>query len=85
MEYADHFSDENLSVEDHRDSTVAKPIRACDQCRIRKRKCDGQKPFCGNCIKNPARDKDGNPICTYSQVQKKRGPKKGYKGISFGD
>jgi hypothetical protein len=48
---------------------------------MRKRKCDGQKPYCGNCTKNSARDENGNPVCTYSQVQKKRGPKKGYKGM----
>jgi hypothetical protein len=53
--------------------------RACDGCRIRKRKCDSKFPYCSNCIKTTARDENGNPICKYSIETKKRGPKKGYK------
>ncbi|KAI8913620.1 hypothetical protein EDD86DRAFT_109439 [Gorgonomyces haynaldii] len=53
--------------------------RACDGCRSRKRKCDMLHPYCTNCQKSSVRDSNGNPICTYSMVTKKRGPKKGYK------
>ena len=53
-------------------------LRACDGCRMRKRKCNGEHP-CPNCLKSLDRDENGNPICTYSSAVKKRGPKKGYK------
>ena len=52
--------------------------RACNGCRTRKRKCDGQQP-CTSCVKHGKRDEHGNPICLYSTETKKRGPKKGYK------
>lgn len=44
--------------------------RACDSCRLRKRRCDQKLPICSNCL--------SIGDCTYSSTQK-RGPKKGYK------
>jgi hypothetical protein len=37
-----------------------------DGCRIRKRKCDRQKPFCSYCMKL-SKANSGNPPCTYPQ------------------
>ncbi|KAF8861462.1 hypothetical protein BDZ45DRAFT_740236 [Acephala macrosclerotiorum] len=45
--------------------------RACDQCRVRKDRCDGQQPVCGPCAK-------GNRSCTYVSFTKKRGLPPGY-------
>ncbi len=48
-----------------------KATQACDMCRQRRTKCDGQVPKCFKCIQ---RSSD----CTYSVVQRRRGPPKGY-------
>ncbi|KAG0087337.1 hypothetical protein BGZ92_007411 [Podila epicladia] len=45
--------------------------QACDPCRKKKIKCDGNKPSCANCAKL-----DVN--CTYLPSMKKRGPRQGY-------
>ncbi|KAH8802799.1 fungal-specific transcription factor domain-containing protein [Xylogone sp. PMI_703] len=45
--------------------------QACDKCRTRKDKCDGQKPVCSNCATH-GRD------CTYEANVKKRGLPEGY-------
>ncbi|KAJ1978330.1 hypothetical protein H4R35_001949 [Dimargaris xerosporica] len=45
--------------------------KACDVCRRRKVKCDGQQPQCGGCLAT-------GQTCAYSFVPKKRGPPKGY-------
>lgn len=51
---------------------VPKPKRiACVLCRKRKLKCDGAKPACGTC-KRLQHD------CSYDEVRKKSGPKRGY-------
>lgn len=44
---------------------------ACVLCRKRKLKCDGTKPSCGTC-KRLSHD------CSYDEVRKKSGPKRGY-------
>ena len=44
---------------------------ACILCRKRKLKCDGSKPACGTC-KRLSHD------CSYDEVRKKSGPKRGY-------
>ncbi|SCU82055.1 LAMI_0B08768g1_1 [Lachancea mirantina] len=41
---------------------------ACDTCRIKKRKCDGQKPICQRCLK------DGHRSCNFSYNSDKRRP-----------
>ena len=43
---------------------------ACDECRRRKLRCDGQQPLCGGC-------QDSGSICEITQ-RGTRGPKKGY-------
>ncbi|KAJ1735915.1 hypothetical protein LPJ61_000288 [Coemansia biformis] len=45
--------------------------RACDRCRRKKVKCDGQHPTCTHCEAISA-------SCTYFDTAKKRGPPKGY-------
>ncbi|KAJ3331199.1 hypothetical protein HDU76_003823 [Blyttiomyces sp. JEL0837] len=50
--------------------------QACDRCRVKKRKCDGATPYCGNCVKAEG---DPSMTCTYQITTKKRGPKKGYR------
>ncbi|CZR53573.1 uncharacterized protein PAC_03452 [Phialocephala subalpina] len=45
--------------------------RACDQCRVRKDRCDGQQPVCRPCSK-------GDRSCTYVSSTKKRGLPPGY-------
>ncbi|ORY07212.1 hypothetical protein K493DRAFT_332834 [Basidiobolus meristosporus CBS 931.73] len=54
----------------------SKPIKrrrltqACDVCRKKKVKCDGNRPSCSNCIRL-------NATCTYLPSFKKRGPRQG--------
>ncbi|PYI09913.1 hypothetical protein BO78DRAFT_426914 [Aspergillus sclerotiicarbonarius CBS 121057] len=43
---------------------------ACDECRRRKLRCDGQQPLCGGC-------QDSGSICEITE-RGTRGPKKGY-------
>ncbi|KAI9226056.1 MAG: nuclear protein, partial [Piptocephalis tieghemiana] len=45
--------------------------RACDTCRRRKVRCDGESPVCSNC-------KSVQASCTYNDTARKRGPPKGY-------
>ncbi|KAF9357494.1 hypothetical protein BGX26_003625 [Mortierella sp. AD094] len=45
--------------------------QACDPCRKKKIKCDGNKPSCANCAKLDIQ-------CTYLPSMKKRGPRQGY-------
>ncbi|KAI8085762.1 fungal-specific transcription factor domain-containing protein [Gilbertella persicaria] len=45
--------------------------RACDLCRKKKIKCNGESPICGNC-------KAFHLACSYKDTTKKRGPPKGY-------
>ncbi|KAK0556821.1 hypothetical protein OC846_000848 [Tilletia horrida] len=47
--------------------------RACDQCWVRKDKCDGAAPACSICARL-SRD------CTYTRPEKKRGPQQGVRG-----
>ena len=44
--------------------------RACDQCRVEKEKCEGERPCCQTCI-------TAGRACTYVREQKKRGPRTG--------
>ncbi|KAI1247699.1 hypothetical protein MGN70_011590 [Eutypa lata] len=44
--------------------------RACDQCRVEKEKCEGERPCCQTCVAAGRR-------CTYAREQKKRGPRTG--------
>lgn len=67
-------------------STISKPKRtsdtprkrvsqACDRCRARKDKCDGQRPVCSTCAAQDA-------VCNYDSNTKKRGLPEGYvRGI----
>ncbi|KAJ5096357.1 hypothetical protein NUU61_005713 [Penicillium alfredii] len=45
--------------------------RACDQCRRRKSKCDGEQPVCSIC-------RDSNRTCTYQSGGGRRGLPSGY-------
>ncbi|KND02967.1 uncharacterized protein SPPG_08975 [Spizellomyces punctatus DAOM BR117] len=52
--------------------------QACDGCRSKKRRCDGLRPVCTQCLKSRVRD--GETIkCTYLTATKKRGPRRGYR------
>lgn len=44
---------------------------ACVVCRRRKLRCDGKRPSCGTCSRL-------GHECTYDEVRKKSGPKRGY-------
>ncbi|KAG9242088.1 fungal-specific transcription factor domain-containing protein [Calycina marina] len=48
--------------------------RACDECRRKKIKCDGQAPSCGHCTNT-------RTACLFTQVEKKKNPPKGAKYI----
>ncbi|KAJ4296559.1 hypothetical protein N0V90_006604 [Kalmusia sp. IMI 367209] len=55
-----------------KDDAASKQKRiACVLCRKRKLRCDGARPTCGTC-KRLSHD------CTYDEVRKKSGPKRGY-------
>jgi len=57
---------------DGTDKVTQHPKRiACILCRKRKLKCDGSKPSCGTCSRL-------GHDCTYDEVRKKSGPKRGY-------
>jgi Fungal Zn(2)-Cys(6) binuclear cluster domain/Fungal specific transcription factor domain len=45
--------------------------RACDQCRLARQKCDGNRPTCGACALS-------NVECTYAASLKRRGIQSGY-------
>ncbi|SPQ25328.1 b165ec75-d9ef-49ad-af7f-f074c688d52e [Thermothielavioides terrestris] len=52
-----------------------KPTRifiACTRCKVRKNRCDGGKPSCGNCLARGA-------LCEYPTVRKTRGPGKKFR------
>ncbi|KAI8986988.1 fungal-specific transcription factor domain-containing protein [Pilobolus umbonatus] len=53
------------------DSKRQRVSKACEQCRRKKVKCDGNSPYCNNCV-------NLNLQCTYKESTKKRGPPKGY-------
>jgi hypothetical protein len=62
----------NTNGQDALNDAAAKQKRiACVLCRKRKLKCDGSRPSCGTC-KRLAHE------CTYDEVRKKSGPKRGY-------
>ncbi|KAG8414233.1 hypothetical protein J3459_014958 [Metarhizium acridum] len=44
---------------------------ACEECRRRKLRCDGQQPQCGVC-------KETGVVCEVNPVRAPRGPKRGY-------
>jgi len=45
--------------------------KACEECRRRKLRCDGQEPQCGVC-------RDAGATCEFNAGRALRGPKKGY-------
>lgn len=52
-------------------SPINKRHTACDMCRQRKLKCNGEKPSCQTCIKL-------GRACEYTVTHKKSGPQRGY-------
>lgn len=65
------FDDKQDEQGDPKRRRIAK---ACDACRKKKIKCDGQQPKCGHC-QNYKTD------CVFTHVEKKRNPPKGAKYI----
>lgn len=60
------------SKDKDKDDAASKQKRiACVLCRKRKLRCDGARPTCGTC-RRLSHD------CTYDEVRKKSGPKRGY-------
>ncbi|KAJ3098208.1 hypothetical protein HDU97_004190 [Phlyctochytrium planicorne] len=47
---------------------------ACHRCREKKRKCDGLRPVCTNCLKAQQKKKDA--MCEYAETIRRRGPNK---------
>ncbi|KAJ3107067.1 hypothetical protein HDU97_005036 [Phlyctochytrium planicorne] len=79
---SDAMEDDEEEEETHENGKkkVVRRTQACDRCRAKKRKCDGAKPLCGNCVKAARKgDADNEEVCTYYAEAKKRGPKKGYR------
>lgn len=56
----------------------SKVSRACDECRRKKIKCDAQSEEgpCSNCRRSSVE-------CQFSRVPQKRGPSKGYEGLTL--
>ena len=52
-------------------TTRQRPGAACEECRRRKLRCDGQKPQCGFC-------RESRVACEVDMHRALRGPKKGY-------
>lgn len=48
-----------------------RPGAACEECRRRKLRCNGQKPQCGFCL-------ESRVACEVNPYRASRGPKKGY-------
>ncbi len=72
---ADHDVDADTASVVSPNSPSRRPKRtrisqACDQCRIEKEKCEGERPQCQSCV-------TAGRICTYVREQKKRGPRTG--------
>ncbi|KAK3326679.1 hypothetical protein B0H66DRAFT_167527 [Apodospora peruviana] len=63
------------SSDDGVDRHKQRASTACLPCRSRKRRCDGQKPTCSNCISVQS-------ACHYPRVQKRRGPGKSKQRIT---
>ncbi len=57
--------------EEYIGSSTKRTSRACDLCRTKKNKCDGQRPVCSTCAR-------GGLECTYGVQAKKRGFPTGY-------
>ncbi|KAL9085282.1 MAG: hypothetical protein Q9159_004791 [Coniocarpon cinnabarinum] len=74
----DFFSDNgfgfDIGQDDHGDNKRRRIAKACDACRRKKIKCDGQQPKCGHC-QNYKTD------CVFTHVEKKRSPPKSAKYI----
>ncbi|KAI9819894.1 MAG: hypothetical protein M1827_006464 [Pycnora praestabilis] len=67
-----HSQERSNSDHGNNEDGVPRPKRiACVICRKRKLRCDGNKPSCGTC-KRLGHD------CTYDEVRRKSGPKRGY-------
>lgn len=60
-------NDQNLNPNSNR----PKRHTACELCRRRKLKCNGQKPRCETCVRL-------NKECQYTTLHKKSGPQRGY-------
>ncbi|KAG2226650.1 hypothetical protein INT45_000997 [Circinella minor] len=58
-------------AEENHPSKRQRVSKACDQCRRKKVKCDGDTPQCSNC-------RSVGLECKYNETNKKRGPPKGY-------
>lgn len=50
----------------HQGSKTSRTARACEECRARKTKCDGNKPTCAQCTSA------GLEKCVYSQSKQDR-------------
>ena len=65
-------SEQNCTTGTYDQSELPKTKRiACVICRKRKLKCDGNRPKCATCARL-------GHNCTYDEVRKKSGPKRGY-------
>ena len=74
----DFFPDNGFNFDDksdeHNDAKRRRIAKACDACRKKKIKCDGQQPKCGHC-------QNYKTECIFTHVEKKRQPPKGAKYI----
>ncbi|KFY39640.1 hypothetical protein V494_03905, partial [Pseudogymnoascus sp. VKM F-4513 (FW-928)] len=68
------FGDAGTLLDDSNEAKRRRIARACDMCRKKKIKCDGQMPACSHCTNYKTE-------CVFTQVEKKRSPPKGAKYI----
>ncbi|CAK7274198.1 hypothetical protein SEPCBS119000_006048 [Sporothrix epigloea] len=71
--YIDDTNDANEPGETN-EAKRRRIARACDMCRKKKIKCDGNMPSCSHCLRYKTK-------CIFTQVEKKRSPPKGAKYI----
>ncbi|OAA43656.1 citrinin biosynthesis transcriptional activator CtnR [Metarhizium rileyi] len=71
MQTPEEVVEQSTTLSDSVTSSRSRQKPACEECRRRKLRCDGQQPQCGVC-------KETGVMCEVNPVRAPRGPKRGY-------